>query len=36
MSTMSLEKIREWLGYEPSVDLEEGLRRTVEWFGGGT
>ena len=23
---------RELLGYEPTVGLEEGLRRTVEWF----
>lgn len=25
-------KIREELGWEPSVTLEEGLRQTVEWF----
>lgn len=25
-------KIRRELGWEPSVDLEEGLRRTVEWY----
>jgi nucleoside-diphosphate-sugar epimerase len=25
-------KAREELGFEPSVDLEEGLRRTVEWY----
>jgi len=25
-------KIREVLGWEPSVDLEEGLRRTIEWY----
>jgi CDP-glucose 4,6-dehydratase len=25
-------KIRELLGWEPSVDLEEGLRRTIEWY----
>jgi len=25
-------KIREELGWEPSVTLEEGLRKTVEWF----
>jgi CDP-glucose 4,6-dehydratase len=25
-------KIRERLGWEPSVGLEEGLRRTIEWY----
>ncbi|HEY8466474.1 MAG TPA: GDP-mannose 4,6-dehydratase [Solirubrobacterales bacterium] len=25
-------KIREVLGWEPRVDLEEGLRRTIEWY----
>jgi CDP-glucose 4,6-dehydratase len=25
-------KIRDLLGWEPSVDLEEGLRRTIEWY----
>jgi CDP-glucose 4,6-dehydratase len=25
-------KIREVLGWEPSVDLEEGLRRTIDWY----
>jgi len=23
---------RRLIGYEPKVDIEEGLRRTVEWF----
>ncbi|MBA3779594.1 MAG: NAD-dependent epimerase/dehydratase family protein [Chloroflexi bacterium] len=27
-------KARERLGYEPRVELDEGLRRTVEWFDG--
>ena len=27
-----VEKAREHLGYEPAVQLEEGLRRTYEWF----
>lgn len=27
-------KIRDLLGWEPSVDLEEGLRRTIEWYRG--
>jgi len=26
---------RELLGYEPSVDFREGLRRTVEWYKSG-
>ena len=25
-------KIRQVLGWEPSVELEEGLRRTIEWY----
>jgi CDP-glucose 4,6-dehydratase len=25
-------KIRERLGWEPAVELEEGLRRTIEWY----
>ena len=25
-------KIRDLCGWEPSVDLEEGLRRTIEWY----
>jgi CDP-glucose 4,6-dehydratase len=25
-------KIREVVGFEPGVDLEEGLRRTIEWY----
>ena len=28
----SIEKARRLLGYEPRVDLEEGLRRTVAWY----
>ena len=27
-----IEKARRVLGYEPSVDLYEGLTREVEWF----
>jgi UDP-glucose 4-epimerase len=30
-STLSNERIRQVLGWEPQVTLEEGLRRTVEW-----
>jgi nucleoside-diphosphate-sugar epimerase len=25
-------KIREVVGWRPEVDLEEGLRRTIEWY----
>jgi nucleoside-diphosphate-sugar epimerase len=31
-SLASLDRIRERMGYEPRVGLEEGLARTVEWF----
>lgn len=31
-SLASLERSRELLGYEPTVELREGLRRTVDWF----
>jgi UDP-glucose 4-epimerase len=31
-SLASLERARELLGYEPSVDLEKGLRLTIEFF----
>jgi nucleoside-diphosphate-sugar epimerase len=25
-------KIRELVGWEPRIDLEEGLRRTIDWY----
>jgi len=28
----SVEKARDILGYEPKVDLDEGLRRTIDWY----
>lgn len=28
----NIDKAREILGYEPKVDLEEGIARTVEWY----
>lgn len=28
-----IQKARDILGFEPKVDLDEGLRRTLEWFG---
>ncbi len=28
----SIDKARSLLGYEPKVDLEEGLRRTIAWY----
>ena len=31
-SCASIEHARELLGYEPVVEFDEGLRRTVEWF----
>lgn len=33
-SLAEIKPTRETIGYEPQVDLEEGLRRTVEWFQG--
>lgn len=30
-SCLSHQKAKEILGYEPKVDLEEGIRRTIEW-----
>jgi dTDP-glucose 4,6-dehydratase len=27
-----IEKARTLLGFEPQVDLEEGLLRTIEWY----
>jgi nucleoside-diphosphate-sugar epimerase len=31
----NIEKARQLLGFEPKVDLEEGLRRTIEWYRAG-
>lgn len=31
-SLADISRARELLGYEPTVDLEEGLSRTVEWY----
>jgi len=28
----SIEKAKELLGFEPKVDLNEGIRRTIEWY----
>ena len=28
----SIERARELLGYEPKMDFEEGLKKTIEWF----
>lgn len=30
----NIEKARTLLGYKPDVDLEEGLKRTIEWYRG--
>jgi nucleoside-diphosphate-sugar epimerase len=30
--TYSIEKARRMLGYEPKIDLDEGMRRTEEWL----
>ncbi len=29
---LDLSRAREWLGFEPSVSLEEGLERTIAWY----
>jgi nucleoside-diphosphate-sugar epimerase len=31
-SLADITRAREWLGYEPRVGLEEGLRQTLEWW----
>ncbi len=31
-SLAGIEAARKQLGYDPSIDLEEGLRRTIDWF----
>jgi UDP-glucose 4-epimerase len=31
-SLASIDAAREVLGYEPRVDLRDGLARTVEWY----
>jgi nucleoside-diphosphate-sugar epimerase len=31
-SQADISQIREFLGYEPQVGFEEGLRRTFEWY----
>ncbi|MFN8548359.1 MAG: hypothetical protein U0527_10480 [Candidatus Eisenbacteria bacterium] len=31
-SQASIEAARALLGYSPAVDLEQGLRRTLDWF----
>ena len=31
-ATVSIEKIKKAFGYEPKVDLKEGIRLTVDWF----
>lgn len=28
----SIEKARKILGFEPRVDLDDGIRRTIEWY----
>jgi nucleoside-diphosphate-sugar epimerase len=33
-SLADLSQAKECLGYEPTVDFEEGLRRTIEWYRG--
>ncbi len=33
-SYADISKARRMLGYAAGVSLDEGLRRTVEWFGG--
>jgi nucleoside-diphosphate-sugar epimerase len=31
-SQADISRARQYLNYEPTVSLEEGLARTVEWF----
>jgi nucleoside-diphosphate-sugar epimerase len=30
----NIEKARRLLGYEPTIDLDEGLARTIDWYRG--
>jgi dTDP-glucose 4,6-dehydratase len=30
----SIEKAKKFLGFEPKIDLNEGIRRTIEWYRG--
>ena len=30
--TYSIDKARSMLGYEPAVDLDEGMRRVADWL----
>lgn len=32
-SLADISRARAWLGYRPTVDVREGLRRTLEWYG---
>jgi nucleoside-diphosphate-sugar epimerase len=34
-SQADVSRARDALGYEPTIDLAEGLRRTFEWYGAG-
>jgi UDP-N-acetylglucosamine/UDP-N-acetyl-alpha-D-glucosaminouronate 4-epimerase len=31
-SLADIRQARQWLGYEPKIQFEEGLRKTVEWY----
>jgi len=31
-SLASISRAREWLGFEPQIELGEGLRRTLDWY----
>jgi nucleoside-diphosphate-sugar epimerase len=31
-SRASIERARSWLGFEPRVELADGLRRTLDWY----
>ena len=30
----NIDKARSLLGFQPAINLEEGLRRTIEWYRG--
>lgn len=34
-SLADISKAKDWIGYDPAIDINEGLKRTVDWFKSG-